>query len=370
MGEENKNWIREKLEEAFHAAVLASLNSEKAKEKAATVTQKYPGMPKDALAHILTKQAARKTMVEGAANGAAITAVESTLASPEPASKPLVVSGVAGLIVSDVAYTTKVQMQLLLEIGEIYECPFDIDDEDDVWLILKTSFGLRGTERVGAYGRFVFTEAARKQFRAFLRNHGIRRAAQKAVAQIAGKEVAKHVSERALLRLIPFANAVIGAVFNRWVTLRVGYWAKVKAKIRASTFGKIDALSAKQPDALVLVLPTIFLIGTADDRLVDNTLTLYAQAAKRANLSLEQIKSVDAIIHHEEFEELLFGRLKDITDRAAKEDLLDIAITSASAARLAFSSPHHEALERLSKQMDLTYIAADFERRISYLTKQ
>lgn len=123
-------------------------------------------------------------------------------------------------------------MQLLLEIGEIYECPFRRDDEDDVWLIFKAALGIKGTERAGAYGRFIFTEAAEKQFRHFLRNEGRRRAAQEALRRIAGKEVAQYLSEKALLGLIGVFNIAFGAWFNRWVTRNVGKWAKVKAKIR------------------------------------------------------------------------------------------------------------------------------------------
>jgi hypothetical protein len=46
------------------------------------------------------------------------------------------------------------------------------------WLIFKAALGIKGTERVGGYGRFIVTEIAEKQFRAFLRDQGRRRAAQ------------------------------------------------------------------------------------------------------------------------------------------------------------------------------------------------
>lgn len=168
MKEDNRSWIRQKLEEAFLTAVRSCLNEEKAVKKASAVREN----------------------------------------------------------------TTKVQMQLLLEIGEINECPFSQDDEDDVWLIFKTALGITGTERAGAYGRFIFTEAAEKQFRQFLRNEGRRRIAQEALRRIAGKEVAKYFSEKVLLRLIGVFNVAFGAWFNRWVTRNVGKWAK----IRVSTF--------------------------------------------------------------------------------------------------------------------------------------
>jgi hypothetical protein len=110
------------------------LNEEKAAKKASALREKFPGMPKDALATILTKRAVRKTMIEGFGNGGAVTAAETVIATPAPelGQRLLALSGIGTLLAADVAYTTKVQMQLLLEIGEIYECPFSKDDEDDV----------------------------------------------------------------------------------------------------------------------------------------------------------------------------------------------------------------------------------------------
>src|SRR6266536_1557573 len=246
MKDEDRNWIRQKLEEAFLTAVRSCLNEEKAAKKAVAVREKFPGMPKDALAEVLTRRAARKTAIEGGANGAAVTVAEAAIATPAPEGGQRVwaISAIPTLLAADVGYATKVQMQLLLEIGEIYDCPFSKDDEDDVWLIFKAALGVKGTERVGAYARFIFTEAAEKQFRKFLRDQGRRRAAKEALRRIAGREIAKYLSEKILLRLISVANAVFGFWFNRSVTRKVGKWAKVKAKIRASTLQSIDQIKA------------------------------------------------------------------------------------------------------------------------------
>jgi hypothetical protein len=369
MDDEQKSWFRRKVEDGFHAAVVAALNSEKAAAKAAGVRQQFPGMSKDALAHVLTKRAARKTMIEGAASGAAVTAAEGTLASPEPASKPLVLSGIGALIVSDIAYATKVQMQLLLEIGEIYECPFNKDDEDDVWIILKAAFGLRGTERAGAYGRFIFTEGARKQFRAFLRRHGFRRAVQQAVAKVAGAEVAKRVSERALLALVPAANALFGALFNRWVTRRVGKWAKVKAKIRASALRAADELVAIDRHSALAALAVIHYVGTAGDQLVDNTLMLYAQTARRLALSEDEIGIIETMLDMEDVEAALWEYLEKVSDGTARKHLLDVAVTSAAATRLTVIPAQHDALERLSARIGASYSIRTLEQKIAFLAR-
>lgn len=370
MNPDENNWFRQKVEEAVFAAVQAMLDADKAVERVESVRQKHPGMPKDALAKILTDRAARKTMIEGAVNGGAITATETAVVAPvpEPSSKALAISGVCALIVADIGFTTKVQMQLVLEIGELYECPFSRDDEDDVWLILKAALGAKGTERVGTYARFVFNETARKQFRRLLRKHGIRRAAQTVLEKIAGRQVAKRLSERALLRLIWAANIILGAVFNRSVTKAVGKWAKMKAKVRASVFLDIDRIKAIDSSCAVLVLPLLFWIGTADDRLVDNTITLYAQAARRLALNPEELKEVDDLVNREDLPDLLKGRLRTVPE-SARRAFVDIAITSAAAARLQIIEAHHQALISICQLLGQTYTRKDLEEKIAYLLR-
>ena len=370
MKDDDKNWIREKLHEAFLAAVRFCLNEENAAEKAAAVREKFPGMPNDALANILTKRAVRKTMIEGAANGGAITAAEALVAvpAPEAGQRVLAIAGIGTLLAADVAYTTRVQMQLLLEIGELYGCPFSKDDEDDVWLIFKTALGIKGTERVGLYGRFIFTETAKKQFRSFLRS-GARRVAQEAVRHIAGKEVAKYLSEKVLMRLIPIANAAIGAWFNRWVTRRVGKWAKVKAKIRASTFESIDLIKAADRNAAILALPCIFLVGTANGEVTENIITLYSQASNRLELSEAEIGEIEMIFDGENIETMLHCRLHSIQSTEAKSQLLNIGITAGAASRLEFDSKQHACLLRLSEVFGLHYTQQQLMQKIDYLQK-
>jgi hypothetical protein len=56
MKDDDKHWIRQKLQEAFLTAVRSALNEEKAARKAANVRQKFSGMSKDALAEILIRR--------------------------------------------------------------------------------------------------------------------------------------------------------------------------------------------------------------------------------------------------------------------------------------------------------------------------
>jgi hypothetical protein len=260
-------------------------------------------------------------------------------------------------------------MQLLLEIGQIYECPFSKDDEDDVWLIFKAALGIKGTERVGAYGRFIMTEMAEKQFRKFLRDQGRRRAAQEALRRIAGRQIAKYLSEKILLRLVAVANAVFGFWFNRSVTRKVGKWAKVKAKIRASTFQSIDELQKVDRGAAVLALPVIFLAGIHNGDVNENVVTLYAQASSRLELSSEEVEEIEQMSDAENLEVKVHERLNGLESSRAKSALMNIGVTAAAASSLKFDGEKHACLLRLGDALGVHYSREQLEQKIDHLRK-
>lgn len=394
MRDDDKNWFRqrimEKIQEAFLLAVRFGLNEQKAAYKAANLRRKFPGFSKDALVEILIRRAARKTAAEGAVNGGAITAAEAGIAAPAPEAgqRPALIGAVGGLLVADVAYTTKVQMQLLLEIGEIYECPFSKDDEDDVWLIFKAALGITGAERAGAYSRFIFTEAGEKRFRKFLRDQGRRRAAQEMLRRIAGRKIAKYLSEKVVMRLIAVANAVFGFFFNRFVTRQVGKWAKVRAKIRASTFRGIDELKKTDRAAAIITLPVIFIAGTAGEEFPsDNLATLYAQASNRLELSELEIQQIEAMAEATDLMAAIAKRVPQVQCSQSKSALMDLGITAAAASAVKVNQKQrwirwiapmapfadnpndkqHRVLLRLSEVLGVAYSKQQLEEKIRYL---
>jgi hypothetical protein len=110
--------------ETFTSVIRASMNPESAAADAQRVRADYPGLPSDALADVLIRRAARKTKWEGAANGLAVTACETLVAAPasEPTHKVAAGAAVAALLLGDIAYTTHLQMQLLLTIARVARC--------------------------------------------------------------------------------------------------------------------------------------------------------------------------------------------------------------------------------------------------------
>ena len=365
MKDDQKAKFSKKLEQGFLKVVRKGLNDEKAQERVRAAKEKYPGLSRDALADVLIKRAARKTGATGAASGTAITACEVAVATPapEPSHKVAAGAGVFASIAGDLTATTAIQMQLLLDISHLYECPFDESDEEDVWLVYRAAQGLKGVEQVGAYARFIFEEAGKKQFRRLLRK-GVRRAVQDQVIKIAGKRVGKTLAEKYLLRLIPVANIAIGLAFNRWLTKRVGRWAKVRARIRSGMFRVLERIEREDKDAGALVLPIIFHVGTSADKLTDNTLVLYAQAAKRLNLSEDEIAAISELNEDQSLEDFVSARGERLAQGRIPQLLMDAALIAAASSRLKFVQEYDVCLQGLADKLKVGYSSADLKAKV------
>jgi hypothetical protein len=125
--------------ETVTSVIRGSMSSQQAAADARNVREQYRGLPADELTEILIRRAARKTKWEGAANGLAVSGCEAVVALPVPEAghKIAAGSGAVVLLLGDMAYATRVQMQLLLSIAELYGCPFQPDgagqESRDAW---------------------------------------------------------------------------------------------------------------------------------------------------------------------------------------------------------------------------------------------
>ena len=360
--------VSEKVTDGILFVVKAGINEERSVKRIQKLRAKFNTLPKDHLAQILIKHAVNKTAVEGFASGVVISGCEAVDALPLPEAGQRIVAtgGAIASLFSDATFTTKVQLQLVYDLAAVYGCPYDKDDEDDVWLIFKAALGLKGTEKAVGYGRVLFTEAGKKQFRKILRAGLIRKALQEKLVDFAGKKVAKVLAEKYVLRLIPIANMAIGAIINNRVTNSVGKWAKTKAKGRSSTFKNIDKLVGLSREKAILALPILFYVSTADDRLTDNESVLYAQTEKRLALSeLEKIK-ISAIVEDDTLAILLKEELINIPNEEIKKGLFEIALTAA-AINLAERDGQHDCLVELSGILGISYERKMLSERIRYL---
>ncbi len=363
----DKNKIAKLVEDKFLALVRMGLDDHKSQERVNKARSQHPGLPRDALSNILIKRAMRKTTVDGVVSGGAITACEATLPVTGGGSTVPVVAAITAIVLGDVTYTTSVQMKLITDIAHLYECPFSKENEEDVWFIFKYALGLKGTEKLGGYSRILFSDTARKQFRKLLRT-GIRRAVQDRVAKTTGRRVARYLGEKYVLRIIPIVNAALGGYFNRRITKSVGKWTKIKAKIRSATFKQIDTLNTIGPNEKHWVLPLIFAVGTANDKLTDNVISLYVQSQGRLELTQEQVKTVEEIVDDERLDDRMKIEFSSIHDQDVKIALLDVAVTAA-AVNIRTTEKHEEYLDRIAGWLNLKFENQSLKDKVKWLKR-
>ena len=177
---------------------------------------------------------------------------------------------------------------------------------------------------------------------------------------------ALYMAEKYMFRLIALANIAIGVFFNRRITKAVGKWSKVRAKTRCAVFERIDVLTQSITEVVSLILPLIFWVGTADDRLTDSVLTLYAQAAKRLALDDDASRRIQEMIDRDDLYQVLVTRLQEVHDAESRGFLFDIAVTT-GAVNLDDNDKYHECLLGLSKALAVSYSREDFRRKIKHL---
>ncbi len=265
------------------------------------------------------------------------------------------------------AYATRVQMQLMLAIAYLYGCPFQRDDEEDLWTVFNAALGLKGIERVGTYGRYAMTEVVRREFRRILRA-GARRAIQRWIIKVAGPRVGKYFAEKYVMRLIPVLNAGIGYVFNNRVTKSVGKWAKIKAKLRASAFKPIALITAEAHEAVVWVPALVFYVGTAGGELTENLLALYSQASKRLRLSDAQVHLVEELTNSEELPHLLAEGLPKICPEGVRRALYDVALVAA-VVNLDPKHEYEESIAQVATWLNVAHNSSALKEKIRYLQR-
>jgi hypothetical protein len=170
------------------------------------------------------------------------------------------------------------------------------------------------------------------------------------------------------MRLLPVLNAGLGYWFNNTITKSVGRWAKVRAKLRSSAFRQMELVAADSTETFVWILPIIFHVGTASDRLTESVLTLYSQCAKRLPLSSEQEARVAELVDAEDPSEILKEQMPRIKSAASKQALYEIALTTA-AAGLEPGHAERQCIRDLATWLELTYAPESLDARVQYLKR-
>lgn len=107
--------------------------------------QKYPGLPPDEIADILTSVTVKYATIAGAITGAAVTVNQIGALS----SAGMTIAVMAGAIGAEMVYLARIQMRLVLDFSVVYDLQPDPDDPEDVLMIFGYAMGVAPVGMLG-----------------------------------------------------------------------------------------------------------------------------------------------------------------------------------------------------------------------------
>lgn len=198
---------------------------------------KYPGLPPDDIADILTSVTVRYATIAGAVAGAAATANQITALSSVGMTAALFV----GTIGAEMLYLSNIQMRLVLDMSVIYDLQLDPDDPEDILMIFGYALGVAPTEMIGKGIQIAAGAGAKEAVKKYISKGTLQ--ALKDFARRLGFQIL----QRTILKFaIPVASAAVGSSYNYTTTKSVGSIAKVHLKNRGKVTEELRVLVSRQ----------------------------------------------------------------------------------------------------------------------------
>ena len=199
--------------------------------------QKYPGLPPDEIADILTSVTVRYATIAGAITGAAVTANQIAALS----SVGMTLALLAGAIGGEMVYLARIQMRLVLDLSVVYDLQLDPDDPEDILMIFGYAMGVAPVEMVGKG-----LQAAARGGTQYAIKKYVSKGTLKAIQDF-GKRIGIRILQKSIIKYtVPIVSAVVGSSYNYVTTKSVGRIAKNHLKNRGRVTEELRQLVTRQ----------------------------------------------------------------------------------------------------------------------------
>nr|AGU01668.1 hypothetical protein [uncultured bacterium] len=186
-----------------------------------SIFAKYPGHTHEQIAHKLIGAASKKAALAGAITGAAVSADELVAlftAGEAGVGLPANMAIAAIAICAEVFYTAKIQLEVVAELGNLYEIALDPDEPEDILTILN--FALGGAIADLAGNRLMHMGP---QFsKAVVGRYYAKKEAFETVKRLARKLSYRLVRRSVANAVVPGVSIFVGAMWNRRTTKIIG----------------------------------------------------------------------------------------------------------------------------------------------------
>ncbi len=279
--------------------------------------QKYPGLPPDEIADILTSVTVRYAAVAGALTGAAATAgLVSAFGTAG-----MTASVFVGSIGAEMVYLARIQMRLVLDLSVVYDLRLDPEDPEDVLMVFGYALGVAPAGLLGKGVREVATRGSAGAVKRYISGSTL-----KALQDFARRLGFKVLQRTILKYVVPVASTAAGSGYNYVSTKAVGKIAKAHFKSRGKVVEDLRTLVSRRN-----VYDPVFPAAVLHLAGVDGDVSVEEKALYRAMLSRLSVREHDPA----EFlrlvgeEEAILGRMALIDDAEVRRSLTDVLVLMA-----------------------------------------
>ena len=234
--------------------------------RAAYFQQKYPGLPPDEIADILTSVCVRYATIAGAITGAAATADQIVTIGSLGMTAALFI----GTIGAEMLYLAKIQMRLVLDIALIYDLQLDPEDPEDILLIFGYALGVTPTEMLGKGVSIAAGAATKSTIKKY-----ISKGTLESIKSFANRLGFKILQKTIIKYAVPAVSAAVGSSYNYATTKSVGRIAKVHLKNRGKVTEELRVLISRQNTYDLAFPAAAIYIAQVDDHVSPKEKELY-----------------------------------------------------------------------------------------------
>jgi hypothetical protein len=211
------------------------------------IRKKYPGAGPANHAKKAVELASWYASLVGAASAGTVTALELSIPASAGWSTAVAVPAIASAVLGDVSLTTRVQLRAVYDLSVIHGAPLHVDDAEDCFLVFTTAMGIELAQGASEFARAVGPKIVAFNVRRMLQT-GVRKALVDIIARVVGTQLAKKLTEKALMRiLVPGISIPISAGMSYGFTRGILRTANKKMLRRGAVVRPLAELYQRVP---------------------------------------------------------------------------------------------------------------------------
>lgn len=312
--------------------------------------QKYPGLPPDEIADILTSVTVKYATIVGAIAGAAATASQIAGLSSAGMTAAFFLSSIGG----EMLYLAQIQRRLILDLSVVYDLQLDLEDPEDVLMIFGYALGVTPTEMLGEGLQVAAGAATKGAIKTY-----VSKGTLKAIQDFARRLGFKILQRTILKYAVPAASAAVGSSYNYATTKSVGRIAKAHLKNRRGVTDELRVLVSRQNTYDLAFPAAVMYIAQVDGQFSQKEKEFYKAVLSRMSFDEHTQAEFQKLIATEDNILEAIANIEDVeVRRSLMETLILMAIYDGELAE-----KERKFLEGVAERLNISLDMAEVEQR-------